>query len=426
MLNSGCREGVEMRRVWNQLKFEEEQAAACLGDAVQENLAAPVESVGGSSCDGSTRGKVCEERDKTWAKLIKKGLEVHPRQDRSNRPVWSWLQRDKLSSAWLQSLPGPDSSLSSAEFSEPAAAALCMPSPACLEKLGQTIRGRQVVDLFGETVQSTITVGDHYRKRHDAVKMRLFQLCQWAGLEAEVEVFNLFAGRIPQEGLSRIERGRKVQSIVPDMMISVPEEGNLVKRLHELKIISSSKTRYTPHRQGQEATRAVDKRAGELNAEYIAKARSTDQQYCGSAPGTTGPVETKLASLGNVKGLVVGAFGEGSEDLHTLIHHLATSRVRVAGPQKGKRGQVRSEEAELAITTSFLRRTLSMAGVRAQSKLLLSRLEVIGPVAGANAAVGRRSYALNLERRMANQRRADQLSRIQGKALLRRGQFKID
>ena len=126
-----------------------------------------------------------------------------------------------------------------------------------------------------------------------------------------------------------------------------------------------------------------------------------------------------------VKGLVVGAFGEGSEDLHTLIHHLATSRVRVAGPQKGKRGQVRSEEAELAITTSFLRRTLSTAGVRAQSKLLLSRLEVIGPVAGANAAAGRRSYALNLERRMANQRRADQLSRLQGKALLRRGQLRL-
>ena len=127
-----------------------------------------------------------------------------------------------------------------------------------------------------------------------------------------------------------------------------------------------------------------------------------------------------------MKGLVVGAFGEGSEDLHTLIHHLATSRVRVAGPQKGKRGQVRSEEAELAITTSFLRRTLSLAGVRSQSKLLLSRLEVIGPVAGANAAAGRRSCALNLERRLANQRRADQLSRIQGKALLRRGHFKID
>ena len=78
--------------------------------------------------------------------------------------------------------------------------------------------------------------------------------------------------------------------------------------------------------------------------------------------------------VGEVKGLVVGAFGEGSEDLHTLIHHLATPRVRVARPQRRKRGHVRTEDAELAITTSFLRRTIFEAGVRAQAKLLLSRL----------------------------------------------------
>jgi len=66
----------------------------------------------------------------------------------------------------------------------------------------------------------TIFGKKYYRKRHDSYKMRLLQLCQWAGVDAEVEVFNLFAGSIPQEGLSRMERGRKVQSIVPDMRIS--------------------------------------------------------------------------------------------------------------------------------------------------------------------------------------------------------------
>ena len=128
--------------------------------------------------------------------------------------------------------------------------------------------------------------------------------------------------------------------------------------------------------------------------------------------------------LGEVKGVVVGAFGEGSDDLHSLLHHLAISRVRVAGPQKGRRGQMRTEEAELALTTSFLRRTLSVVGVRAQARLLLGRLEVIGP--RATAAAGRRNYALNLERIWANQRRADALSRLQGKALLRRGHFKTN
>lgn len=45
---------------------------------------------------------------------------------------------------------------------------------------------------------------------------------------------------------------------------------------------------------------------------------------------------------------------------------------------------------------------------------------------GAAAAAGRRNYALNLERVWANQRRADLLSRVQGRALLRRGMFRRD
>ena len=424
MLASGCREGAELRRLWRRLQQEEREAAAWLDQDLQENLGQQVTEIGGSSRDGSTRGKLAEERDQTWAKLVKKGLEVHPAQDRTNRPVWSWLQRDKLSAAWLQALPGPDTSLTSAEFSEAAAASLCLPSPACADRLGQVIRGAQVVDLHGEAVQCTITTGDHQRKRHDSVKMRLFQMCQWAGIDAEVEVFNLFAGSIPQEGLSRMERGRKVQSIVPDMRISVPEEGNLVPRLHEIKVISSSKTRYNPHREGQDATRAVDRRAGELNAEYLAKARRTDQNYCGTPQGAVGPVETKLGSLGRVHGIVIGAFGEASDDLHSLIHHLALSRVRYAGPQVGRRGQLRTEEAEIAITTSFIRKSLSVCAVRSQARLLLGRLEVIGP--GAAAAAQRRNIALQLERRWANQRRADALSVLQGRTILRRGHFKLD
>ena len=40
-----------------------------------------------------------------------------------------------------------------------------------------------------------------------------------------------------------------------------------------------------------------------------------------------------------------------------------------------------TEEAELALTTSLLRKALSVVGVKAQARLLLSRLETIGPIA---------------------------------------------
>ena len=65
--------------------------------------------------------------------------------------------------------------------------------------------------------------------------------------------------------------------------------------------------------------RAVDKRAGELTTEYLAKARRTDQTYCGTNQGEVGPVERKLGTLGRIHGIVVGAFGEASDDLHSLI-----------------------------------------------------------------------------------------------------------
>ena len=57
------------------------------------------------------------------------------------------------------------------------------------------------------------------------------------------------------------------------------------------------------------------------------EARRTDQNYCGTPQGAVGPVETKLGSLGRVHSIVIGAFGEASDDLHSLIHHLALSRA---------------------------------------------------------------------------------------------------
>ena len=88
-------------------------------------------------------------------------------------------------------------------------------------------------------------------------------------------MFGLFSHLIPQEGLSRIERGRKRQGLVPDFQLGLASdrgEDKLV--LAELKVLSCCPTRYSPSSQ----VRAVDRRARALTGEYLAKAREVDRQ----------------------------------------------------------------------------------------------------------------------------------------------------
>ena len=51
--------------------------------------------------------------------------------------------------------------------------------------------------------------------------------------------------------------------------------------------------------------------------------------------GVVGPIERKLSEYGDLLGLVVGAWGEGSEDLHTLVQVLAQSKVDSVGKARG-------------------------------------------------------------------------------------------
>ena len=107
-------------------------------------------------------------------------------------------------------------------------------------------------------------------------------------------------------------------------------------------------------------------RAGKLQKEYNDKAQGADRRQ-GVPEGRVGPVESKLISLGKIEGIVAGQFGEVSEATHRLVAALATSRVRVAGPTRGRRGLVRTEEAEGSVAVASIRRRLGVMTVRCQA-----------------------------------------------------------
>ena len=225
-----------------------------------------------------------------------------------------------------------------------------------------------------------------------------------------------------QEGWSRVESARQRQTLVPDMRITMPDPavGSTSPILHELKVISANRTRYGYN----SAARAVDVRASKLQQEYILKARAADR-LSGTGEGQVGRVEAKLLSLGNVRGVVCGNWGEVSEDTHALLHIMAVNRVRVAGPSAGRKGRLRSEEGEMAMVMGYLRRTLGIATIKAQCLSLLGRIEVMGSGSAA-AAANRRRQAMELDRNWRLQQRAYNLSVRQGWMVHRCGFAKLD
>ena len=328
-------------------------------------------------------------------------------------------------------LPRPSCTLSNEEFSEATAALLCRPSPACASRVGERFGRGKVIDQWGDEVVNCTMQGDGWRRRHDALKLLLRKLLVWSGIPVMCEVFNLFASCIPQEGLNRIEMGRKRQGLVPDFLIPA-EEGGGSGILCELKGMSASNTRYPIRRRLVDGTRAVDKRANGLTEEYAKKAKETDWNFCGIArpprvplPGAAqpvrqiGPVETKLLSYGRVQGWVFGAWGEASEDVHALVQRIAKSRLELVGTLPGRRVRPRSRAAELSALVTDVRQQLSLCAVKQQARLLLDRLCLLGD--GATEAGRRRDWAVQVEVVAAHRRQAQEVSRRQGRNILRHG-----
>ena len=331
------------------------------------------------------------------------------------RPVLHCPQLDKVSSAWVAALPGPSTYIPSPAFAETLCSYICVPSPACRELVGQQIGG-QVVDIWGDKVQSINLPGDHFRTKHDSLKMKLYNLAIECRVPVTCEVFGCFSSCIPQQGLARIERGRQRQSMIPDFKFKLQTPQGQMASLAELKTIAFCQTYHHPGA----TKRGVELRADALPSEYLRKAREADRSYCGTAVGEQGPVETRLLAFLPLVKLVVGPNAECSEDLHDLLNTMPESKTK---HQCNSRGEAESEW-KVASNLTYLRRQLSVCAVRAVADSLLARLQQAGPAGrGEAAAARRRAEAFGREERGRRERAAHWMLHTRGYRVLQRGQF---
>ena len=220
LIESGCRTGRELERLWERQQGVVRECCTYLGEEFEGPFSTPVVEVGEGSVDGSTRSRLGEAREKLMGRVLQRALLLHP--DQTTYPVSSWKERDKLSTAWLMSLPGPHYGIASPAFSEALATLLCAPSPACSTRLGMKI-GRARVDMHGAKVINEKLEGSHFLRRHDMVKAEINSLCSFAGLPAECEAYGVFSNLVPQQPLNRLERYRTKQVLRPDFLFQVTD-----------------------------------------------------------------------------------------------------------------------------------------------------------------------------------------------------------
>ena len=161
----------------------------------------------------------------------------------------------------------------------------------------------------------------------------------------------------------------------------------------------------------------MDKRAAKLPREYRSKARNIDQRCLGVGEDQRGPLEQKLESFGDLQGIVIGQFGEGSQDLHKLLHTFASEKADRLGRLTGRP----LSDNQRGLLLQQIRRQISVCSIRAQSSCLLSRLGHTGQ--GARQAAQRRSADLRKQELAMIDLKSHWESNIRGRRLKGIGSF---
>ena len=117
----------------------------------------------------------------------------------------------------------------------------------------------------------------------------------------------------------------------------------------------------------------------------------------------------RLEGFGHLQGIVLGAFQEGSKDLHSLLESMADSKLRAKGLARGREGT----EQERSIILAGLRRELSMTVAKANSACLFDRVSRIGE--GHRQSAQRRAWAKREEERMEAERKAYWQAYVRGR-----------
>ena len=176
-------------------------------------------------------------------------------------------------------------------------------------------------------------------------------------------------------------------------------------RLYDVKTLAASRapsSHYCRSAILSPDTTPVDRRSMRVNSDYLRHAHKTDVKYAGTAKGDrTGPLESRVKQNGVIVGVVVGAFGEASAEVHDLLARCAEE----IGEARFRELEVETPQEAVAIVKAELYREWGVAFSRWRAKSLFALLDAVGPGGAARRARKEKSkYNARLENAAAASR----------------------
>ena len=292
---------------------------------------------------------------------------------------------NRMLSQWVSSHPTHRVELNAAEFGETFTTYMGCESRLVRPYTGRSIpcgsRRHMICDAYGHEVGLASLPGAPFTDCHDAIAHELWRILMEAGVHVDVEPRGIFTTLIPTPVL--LQPG-PAPGAVPDAAIDVALAAPATARnatagsrqpmqrwLFDVKTIFGGNGIYQCPRARDEQSGAVAERAHQVSGEYLRAARQADRQY--SAPDTS-PILDRLRSFGQTRGLVFGAYGEASPDVHALLTVAADGLAERQWRDMGARTQ---EEARSFIVSS-LRRRLGLVICREFARHRIRRVPYIG------------------------------------------------
>ena len=252
------------------------------------------------------------------------------------------------------------------------------------------------LDKFGDAYTTQCLPGDGWRLRHDALKWALSDICRRARWLTEVEPTGLFAKFVPAPAHAQDPEAvhNSLQNILPDLLVLESTSANAWIADVKCVYISKSESNRYISAQSHEPRYAVNKRATDVQQEYVRKARKADRDHNDTEDDAKGPIETALDSYPRVRGLAFGAFSEASDSVDRLV--TCAAEAEAENEWSSLPGACKLTAFSVFVARS--RRRLGIIAARTHARLLVN---------GRRNAAARVSQA-RLTRQQARRRLDDQ------------------